>query len=172
MKKTLMYTMLVLSVFSLMTVGTMAKKMASPSLVDVTLSVNGEGSQYEGMFDTLIAGVLAADPIVLDTLSYKGQHTVFAPTDEAFMDLGITPDNIASLDKETLTEILLYHVANGRRDAADITTSDKVRMLNKEFVDQDGAVLTDNQGGTANIIDTDVEADNGIIHVIDSVLMQ
>ena len=141
-----------------------------PNLVDVAVAVNSEGA-YAGYFDTLYAAVLAADPAVLETLTGNGQHTVFAPTDEAFAALGLTPENVGSLDQADLTEILLYHVANGRRDAEDVTSSKKIRTLLKEFVQQDNGVLTSNNGAPATIIVPDVPAANGIIHVIDAVLL-
>jgi uncharacterized surface protein with fasciclin (FAS1) repeats len=137
-----------------------------PTIVDVALEVNAQ----TGEFDTLIAAVLAADPAVLATLSGNGQHTVFAPTDAAFAAIGYDENNIGSLPDEVLTEILLYHVANGRRDAGDVTSSSQIRMLNKQFtqitVNNSGAFINN-----AQIVATDVPAANGIIHVIDGVLL-
>lgn len=137
-----------------------------PSIVEVALAVNAQ----TGEFDTLIAALVAADPAVLQTLSGNGQFTVFAPTDQAFADLGLDETTIGSLPQEALTNILLYHVARGRRDAADVVTSSQIRMLNRDFteitVDSSGAYI-DN----AQIIATDVPAANGIIHVIDAVLL-
>jgi len=143
----------------------------TPSIVDVAIAVNTSGP-YAGAFDTLIAGVLAADPVVLQTLTSKGQYTVFAPTDAAFSRLGLNPSNIGTaVSKADLTNILLYHVAHGRRYAAAVIASDRIRMLNGGFVFQSGGVLTDAQGRTSNIIVTDVAATNGIIHAIDNVLL-
>jgi uncharacterized surface protein with fasciclin (FAS1) repeats len=145
-----------------------------PTIVDVAIAVNSEGP-FAGAFDTLIAAVLAADPAVLATLSGNGQHTVFAPTDDAFADLGLNPDNIGDLPQEALTQILLYHVAPGRRYAEDVIYSERIRTLygrgQMGLLDQDMGVLTDNLGRTANIIVTDVEAANGIIHAIDAVVL-
>ena len=148
-----------------------AKKAAkTPSIVDVAIAVNTSGP-YAGSFDTLIAAVLAADPVVLKTLTSKGQYTVFAPTDDAFAKLNLTPDNIGTVPQDALTNILLYHVAHGRRYAAAVVASDRIRMLNGGFVFQSGGVLTDAQGGMSTIIVTDVPATNGVIHAIDSVLL-
>lgn len=148
-----------------------AKKAAkTPSIVDVAIAVNTSGP-YAGSFDTLIAAVLAADPVVLRTLTSRGQYTVFAPTDDAFAAIGLNPDTIGTVPQADLTNILLYHVAHGRRYAADVLASDRIRMLNRGFVFQSGGVLTDAQGRTSNIIVTDVEATNGIIHAIDGVLL-
>ena len=137
-----------------------------PTIVDVTIDVNNQ----TGDFDTLIAALQAADPIVLATLSGNGQHTVFAPTDDAFAALGLDETNVGSLAKDVLTDILLYHVAHGRRDSGDVTSSSQIRMLNGQFteisVDSSGAYI-DN----AQIILADVLAANGIIHVIDAVLL-
>jgi len=134
------------------------------TLVDVAVAVNADS----GEFSTLIAAVLATG---LDSiLSSNGQKTVFAPTDAAFAALGLNADNIGDLDVATLTEILSYHVAKGRRDAGDVVMSEQIRMLNREFtsisVNDEGAFIDG-----AMIILTDVFADNGVIHVIDSVLM-
>lgn len=140
------------------------KAASSPTLVDVALQVNAE----TGEFSTLIAAVVRAD--LLDALSARGQRTVFAPTDAAFAELGLDKDNIDTLDVDALTNILLYHVANGRRYAEDVVTSDRIRMLNGGFneisVTAEGAFI-----GSAKIVATDVEASNGLIHVIDTVLL-
>lgn len=146
---------------------------AAPSLLQVALDVNSDGP-YAGSFDTLIAAVLAADPAIVDVLASKGQHTVFAPTDDAFAALGIDAATVGDLDQALLTTILLYHVTHGRLYAEDVVASDKLNTLIKGkagFVDQAGGFLIDNLGGSAAIIVTDVEAANGIIHVIDNVLL-
>ena len=125
--------------------------------IKVALAVNGPGSPYEGAFDTLVAAVLAADPAVLETLTGKGQFTVFAPTDDAFEALGLTPENVGGLDQGALTNILLYHVAKGRRDAGDVVSSDRVRTLSKGFLyPSESATLTDEQGifGADNLAGT------------------
>ena len=140
------------------------------SIVDVAIAVNSEGD-YAGAFDTLIAGVLAADPAVVAVLDGNGQHTVFAPTDDAFAALGLDEESIKELDQGLLTEILLYHVVRGRRLAEDVVDSDKLRTRLGEFVEQDGGVLTDNLGMESVIIVTDVKAANGVIHAIDAVLI-
>jgi uncharacterized surface protein with fasciclin (FAS1) repeats len=118
----------------------------------------------------LIAALGAADPAVLRTLGGNGQFTVFAPTDDAFEKLNLTPENVGKLPEDALTDILLYHVARGRRYAEDVVGSERIRMLNRGFLFQDAGVLTF-PTGSANIIITDVEAANGIIHVIDTVVL-
>lgn len=143
-----------------------ARPTAPDSIVDVAVAVNSDGP-FAGQFDTLIAAVLCADQAVPATLTQRGQYTVFAPTDGAFAELGLDAGNVCTaLSTDALTEVLLYHVANGRRDAADVTSSDRIRMLNGEFTAIDGATIDGE-----NIIVTDVMAGNGIIHAIDGVLL-
>jgi len=105
----------------------------------------------------LIAASGEANPLVLETLSGNGQFTVFAPTDEAFADLDLDPNNIEQLDKDFLTDVLLYHVARARRYEKSVLKSKRIRMLKGGFLLQDQGILTDNLGGEANIIVTDVE---------------
>jgi uncharacterized surface protein with fasciclin (FAS1) repeats len=163
-------TMMMLSGLGILFVGAAPP---GPTIVEVAIAVNSEGP-FTGAFDTLIAAVLAADPIVLEKLSGNGQFTVFAPTDAAFAALGLNPDNVDDLDQAVLTQILLYHVARGRLYAEDVLAKDRINTLRRGrdgFLMQDGGVLTDNLGRTANIIVTDVEAANGIIHAIDAVVL-
>jgi uncharacterized surface protein with fasciclin (FAS1) repeats len=149
-------------------------KSTGPNIVDVAIALNTSGP-FAGQFDTLIAAVLAADPAVLQRLTAKRQSTVFAPVDSAFAALGITPDNVESLDEGFLTQVLLYHVVNGRRDSNDVLASDQLRTLQRGFLQQASGVLTDNLGRTANIGAgvgaVDVSASNGIIHAIDAVVL-
>ena len=144
-----------------------------PTIVDVAVAVNGPGSPFEGQFDTLITAVLAADPIVLDRLSGNGKLTVFAPTDDAFAALGLTPENVGSLDTGFLTQVLLYHVARGERTAAAVVPAERIRMLAGGFLFKEAGstTLVDNLGRPANIIVTDVKAANGVIHAIDAVVL-
>lgn len=141
-----------------------------PTIVDVAVAVNSEGP-YAGEFDILIAAVGAADSAVAATLTGNGQHTVFAPVDSAFEAIGVTTNNVAELDQVFLTEVLLYHVAKGRRDSEQVIDSSQIRTLLRDFVQQDGGILTDNLGGESEIIVLDVPAANGIIHAIDAVLL-
>jgi uncharacterized surface protein with fasciclin (FAS1) repeats len=137
---------------------------SGPTIVDVALAVNAQS----GEFSTLIAAVVAAD--LVGALSAVGQRTVFAPTDAAFAELGLNAANIGDLPKDALTNILLYHVTTGRRDAGSVVSSSRIRMANGGFttigLKDGGAYINDSQ-----IVITDVEASNGIIHVIDGVLL-
>lgn len=142
----------------------------APSIVDTVIELNGKGP-FAGQFDTLIAAILAADPLILETLSGAGEFTVFGPTDEAFAALDLTPENVGDLGQNFLTDVLLYHVALGRLLAADVLAADQIEMLQGGSLMQDGGVLTDNLGRQANITATDVETSNGVIHVIDAVVL-
>ena len=102
------------------------------------------------------------------------KHSVYAPTDDAFLLLGLDENNIADVPRATLTNILLYHVVHGRLDAEDVIASNRLNTLIKGkqgFLLQDGGQLTDNAARQASIIVTDVAASNGIIHVIDNVVL-
>src|SRR3954447_19815502 len=127
---------------------------ATPNIVETAVAVNSSGA-YAGAFDTLIC-LVANNPAVLATLTQKGQYTVFAPTDDAFARAGIDSSNCAAAaTTPTVTDVLLYHVANGRRDAADVTTSSQIRMLNGKFtqISGNGAAYFVND---AQIIVTDI----------------
>lgn len=142
-----------------------------PSVIDLAVELNAPGGEFEGAFDTLLAAVLVADPAVLEALAGFGQYTVFAPTDDAFAAAGLDPSNIGTLDEDTLTQILLYHVAQGRLNADVVTNRDSLRMMFGGRIQQSGGVITDNTGGQATIIVTNQRAENGIIHAIDAVIL-
>ena len=146
------------------------KGQPGPTIVELAVAANAPGGTYEGVFDTLIAGVVAA-PEVFNLLSGNGQFTVFAPTDDAFIAIGLNEGNIGLLDKEFLTDVLFYHIRRGRLDSEAVLDHTRLRMYAGGFLMQDGGVLTDNVGGTANIIVVDVMAGNGIIHAIDAVVL-
>lgn len=140
------------------------------TIVDVALAANAQS----GEFSILIAALQAADPAVIHTLSGNGQFTVFAPTDAAFVsllgELGLTADQLLS-NQDLVTQVLLYHVARGNRDSADVLGSSRIRTLERGFLFQSGGILTDENGRSANIIATDIQAANGVIHVIDRVVL-
>lgn len=143
---------------------------SGPNLVEVAISVNSSGP-FAGQFDTLIAAVLAADPAVLKALTSPAKLTVFAPTDDAFDELGLNENNIGTLDQKVLTDILLYHVARGELKSGDVVAREKIRTVYGDFLKVDGTVLKDNLGRESNIIVTDVMAGNGVIHAIDAVVL-
>ena len=122
-----------------------------------------------GQFNTLVAAVKAAG--LVDTLNGNGPFTVFAPTDEAFAKLPAgTVDNLLKPEnKEKLAAILTYHVLSGKVMAADVKTSIPKTVNGKEVairVNADKVTI-----GAANVVRTDIPASNGVIHVIDSVLI-
>lgn len=134
------------------------------NIVEVAQSLNADS----GEFSTLLAAVLRAG--LADELSGEGQRTVFAPTDAAFAEINLNAGNIATVSVEDLTAILLYHVAPGRLPASTVVASSQLTMASG------GVASISLSGGAAfindaRIVTTDVEASNGIIHVIDAVLL-
>jgi transforming growth factor-beta-induced protein len=135
------------------------------TIVDVAASTEG--------FSTLVAAVQAAG--LVETLSGEGPFTVFAPTDDAFAaaleSLGITAEELLA-DTETLTSILTYHVVAGEVPSSDVVTLDgqSVATVNgaEVAISVDGETVMVND---ATVTAVDVEASNGVIHVIDTVLL-
>lgn len=123
-----------------------------------------------GQFKTLAAALKAAG--LVDTLKGAGPFTVFAPTDEAFAKLpkGTVEDLLKPENKAKLTAILTYHVVPGKVMAADVVKVKEAKTV------QGGAIKVNAMGGkvmvdAANVVKTDITATNGVIHVIDTVLM-
>jgi uncharacterized surface protein with fasciclin (FAS1) repeats len=120
-----------------------------------------------GSFNTLVAAVQAAG--LVDTLKGPGPFTVFAPTDEAFAKIPKEKLDALLKDKAALTKVLTYHVVPGKVMAADVKAG-SVKTV------EGSALKVSVKGGKvsvdkANVVKTDVAADNGVIHVIDSVVM-
>ena len=128
-------------------------------------------------FSTLVTAVKAAD--LATTLSGKGPFTVFAPTNDAFAKLpaGTVESLVKPENKATLVSILTYHVVSGAVMAADVVKLDGKAVKTVQGGEitvgaKDGKVtLTDANKGVANVTAVDVKASNGVIHVIDAVLM-
>jgi len=123
-----------------------------------------------GSFKTLAAALQAAG--LVDTLKGKGPFTVFAPTDEAFAKLpaGTVDDLLKPENKSKLVAILTYHVVSGKVLATQVTKMHSAKTLNGESLSitvNDGSVMVDN----AKVVKTDILCSNGVIHVIDSVLL-
>lgn len=121
-------------------------------------------------FSTLVAAVKAAG--LAETLSGPGPFTVFAPTNEAFAKLppGTVEDLLKPENKEKLVGILTYHVVPGTVKAADVVTLTEAKTVNgksAKVVVKDGAVSIDN----AKVVKTDIMGKNGVIHVIDAVIL-
>jgi transforming growth factor-beta-induced protein len=125
----------------------------------------------DGRFTTLVAALTAAE--LVETLSGEGPFTVFAPTDDAFAALpaGTLDTLLLPESKQALTDILLYHVVSGKVMAADVVTlTSAPTVLGKDvtITVKDGKVFLND---TVEVVITDIEASNGVIHVIDAVLL-
>jgi uncharacterized surface protein with fasciclin (FAS1) repeats len=119
-----------------------------------------------GSFKTLATALQAAG--LVETLKGKGPFTVFAPTDEAFAKIPKADLDALLKDKAKLTAVLTYHVVPGKVMAADVKAGKVKTVQGSELtVATAGGVKVDN----ANVIKTDIVADNGVIHVIDSVVL-
>jgi len=120
-----------------------------------------------GSFKTLATALQAAE--LVDTLKGEGPFTVFAPTDEAFAKIPQAQLDALLADKGQLTAVLTYHLVPGKVMAADVAGLESATTM------QGGSVTIDTADGVmvdgANVVKTDIEASNGVIHVIDTVLM-
>ena len=138
---------------------TTATAAAEKDLVDTAVEA--------GSFTTLAQALTAAG--LVDTLKGPGPYTVFAPTDEAFAKL--PPGTLDALlaDKAKLTKVLTYHVVPGRVMAADVVKLASAKTVQGQSVkiSTQGGVKVDN----ANVTQTDIGASNGVIHVIDTVIL-
>jgi len=123
-----------------------------------------------GQFKTLAAALEAAD--LIGTLKGDGPFTVFAPTDAAFAKLpeGTVETLLKPENRDQLIAILTYHVVPGKVEAADVVNLDEATTVNGQDVQ---ITVADNgvQINNANVIKTDIEASNGVIHVIDTVIL-
>ena len=140
-----------------------------PSILAATLPNIAEAATEAGSFTTLLAAVEAAG--LTETLAGPGFFTVFAPTDDAFAALPAGTVEALLADTEALTAILLYHVVDGTIYAEEVVTLESLTTLQGQDitieVTDDGVILN----GTVKIVTTDIVANNGIIHVIDAVLL-
>ena len=149
MKKTLIASLLALGI---------AFSAQAKDIVDTAVAA--------GSFKTLATALGAAG--LVDTLKGKGPFTVFAPTDEAFAKIPKADLDALLKDKAKLTAVLTYHVVPGKVMAAEVKASKVKTVQGSELtVTTMGGVKVDN----AHVVQTDIVADNGVIHVIDSVLM-
>jgi uncharacterized surface protein with fasciclin (FAS1) repeats len=144
---------------------TMAEPSAMPSEAGTIVDVAASNPD----FSTLVAAVEAAG--LVETLSGTGPFTVFAPTNAAFEALppGVLDALLLPENKETLTKILTYHVLPVEVMAADVTAGEAATVEGDtiEITTEDGGVQVDG----ANVTATDVDASNGVIHVIDAVIV-
>jgi uncharacterized surface protein with fasciclin (FAS1) repeats len=138
------------------------EKSADPSMNIVETAISA------GSFSTLVAAVQAAG--LVETLSGEGPFTVFAPTDEAFAEIPEDQLNALLADKEALTAVLTYHVVSGKVMSGDVVKLSSAETVNGQSVEikvMDGKVMIDG----AQVISADVEATNGVIHVINKVIL-
>jgi len=140
----------------------MEEEMASNTIVDIAVN--------DGRFGTLVTAVTAAG--LAETLSGEGNFTVFAPTDDAFAALPEgTVEALLEDPQGALTNVLLYHVVDGKVMASNVVALDSATTLSGEDI----AINASDEGVFLNesvaVIITDIEADNGVIHVVDAVLL-
>jgi len=148
------------------------KKILLAIIVAFGMSVSAQAKDIvetavgAGTFKTLATALGAAG--LVDTLKGKGPFTVFAPTDEAFAKIPKADLDALLKDKAKLTSVLTYHVLAGKVMAADVKAG-KVKTVQGSMltVSNSMGVMVDN----AKVIKTDITADNGVIHVIDTVIM-
>ena len=130
-----------------------------PTIVDIAVEA--------GSFETLVTALQAAD--LVGTLQGDGPFTVFAPTDEAFAALPEGALESLLNDTDQLTQVLTLHVVAGRANAADVVNLDAVKSL------QGSELAVDTSSGVsiagANVVQADINAKNGVIHVIDKVIL-
>ena len=129
-----------------------------------------ETAVSNGSFNTLVAAVKAAG--LVETLSGTGPFTVFAPVDSAFAALpaGTVESLVKPENKAQLTGILTYHVVAGKVMSSDLSDGMKAKTVNGQEITihiTDGKVMVNG----AQVVTADVETDNGVIHVIDQVIM-
>lgn len=145
-----------------LTLGVASAQAADKDIVDTAVEA--------GQFDTLAAALNAAG--LVETLKGAGPFTVFAPTDDAFAKLpaGTVENLLKPENKDQLTAILTYHVVPGAVMAADVVKLDEATTVNGATVDvtADAGKVMINE---ANVTATDIAASNGVIHVIDSVIL-
>ena len=138
----------------------MTTDTSTKTIVDVAIG--------SGRTGTLVSAVQAAG--LVETLSSPGPFTVFAPVDEAFAALPAGTLESVLADKAMLTKILTYHVVPGRYLASDVLASESLKTVEGGSL----PVIVDSAGvhiGSAMVIATDIETSNGVVHLIDSVLL-
>ncbi len=142
--------------------------LAAPNAADAQEGDIVATAKAAGNFETLLTAADAADLVAV--LQGDGPFTVFAPSDEAFARIPEATLQALLADKEALTQVLLYHVVPGRVPAADViglSEAETAAGLDVNIMVVDGTVKV----GDATVVATDIEATNGIIHVIDRVIL-
>ncbi len=157
------FGMALLAIFTFSAIAGGNYKKKSKDIVDTAVAA--------GSFNTLVAAVKAAG--LVDTLKGDGPFTVFAPTDEAFAKLpaGTVENFLKPENKDQLAAILTYHVVSGKvkaKDVVNLTEATTVQGSNVDIMVKDGAVVLN---GNSNVVSTDIGTSNGVIHVIDTVIL-
>jgi uncharacterized surface protein with fasciclin (FAS1) repeats len=171
MKKLIKYTGATIAILGLTSLSAVAddhgdKKAAKSATADKTVVEIAAGNES---FTTLVAAVKAAG--LAEALSGTGPFTIFAPTNEAFAKLpkGTVETLLKPENKDKLAGILKYHVVSGKVMAADVKAMKVKTLQGSEFeiTIKEGAVMVDG----AKVVKTDIVGKNGVIHVIDSVIL-
>jgi uncharacterized surface protein with fasciclin (FAS1) repeats len=150
---------LVLTLVATSAAGLRASEPQAKDIVDTAVAA--------GSFTTLAKALQAAG--LIETLKSKGPFTVFAPTDEAFAKLPAGTLEALLKDKAKLTAILTYHVVPGKVMAADVVKLKEAKTVQGQMVTIDTSMGV--KVNNANVVKTDIVCSNGVIHVIDSVLL-
>ena len=148
---------------AILSIATAEEKAAKTDIVDTAVAA--------GSFKTLVAAVKAAG--LVEALKAEGPLTVFAPTDEAFAKLpaGTVESLLKPENKDKLVDILTYHVVKGNVPSKTAVTLDKATALNKKEIKlavMEGSLTLN---GSAKVTKADIECSNGVIHVIDAVIL-
>jgi uncharacterized surface protein with fasciclin (FAS1) repeats len=157
------------TILKIVAITTISISMIAPTFAQMKSDIV-DTAVAAGSFNTLVAAVQAAG--LVDTLKSDGPFTVFAPTDAAFAALpaGTIENLLKPENKETLVKILTYHVVSGKVMSADIagkTLSQATVEGSTVDINATNGVMIDG----ANVVTADIETSNGVIHVIDKVIM-
>ncbi len=148
---------------AILSIATAEEKAAKTDIVDTAVAA--------GSFKTLVAAVKAAG--LVEALKAEGPLTVFAPTDEAFAKLpaGTVESLLKPENKDKLVDILTYHVVKGNVPSKTAVTLDKATALNKKEIKLAVVEGSLTLNGSAKVTKADIECSNGVIHVIDAVIL-
>ena len=148
---------------AILSIATAEEKAAKTDIVDTAVAA--------GSFKTLVAAVKAAG--LVEALKAEGPLTVFAPTDEAFAKLpaGTVESLLKPENKDKLVDILTYHVVKGNVPSKTAVTLDKATGLNKKEIKLAVVEGSLTLNGSAKVTKADIECSNGVIHVIDAVIL-
>ncbi|BCX13662.1 MAG: hypothetical protein KatS3mg085_194 [Candidatus Dojkabacteria bacterium] len=143
---------------------------------------NNEVTEQQNIVEVLLNEnlstlVTAIDKAELRSTLETGEYTVFAPTNEAFSTLGDTLDNLLKDEnKESLQDVLKYHVVMGKVRAEDLKNNQSIETLSggklTVLIENDNVYLQDESGQKVMVVKVDLEAENGVVHVIDRVLLK